>query len=150
MKTQLWFLFLLGIILTSCRAMPAKNFVCFKRTCVEVEIALTQQDRQRGLQGRESLSESAGMLFIFPSPGQHGFWMKDTLIPLDMIWLDASRRVVHIEYQVPPCHQDTCPTYLPQNDALYVLEVNAGMAKQMGLSEGSSMEFRLDQYLAQP
>ena len=69
--------------------------------------------------------------------------MKDTLIPLDMIWMDSERRIVHIEHNVPPCAADPCPRYPPSGPALYVLEINAGFAAKLGLKVGDTMEFRL-------
>lgn len=83
------------------------------------------------------------MLFILPERQRHSFWMKDTKIPLDIIWLDFVRRVVHVEDHVPPCQEDPCPTYTPDSSALYVLEVNAGHAKRMGLQKGDRLDFHL-------
>ena len=70
--------------------------------------------------------------------------MKDTMIPLDIIWMDHSRRVVHIEKDVPPCVSDPCPRYVPKKEALYVLELNAGESERLGLQKGEFFEFRLD------
>jgi uncharacterized membrane protein (UPF0127 family) len=103
--------------------------VCIKRTCVEVEVARTVEETHRGLQGRTSLAPGHGMLFIFDREGTHNFWMKDTLIPLDMIWLDAQRRIIFIAANVPPCEEDPCPENGPVASSRYVLEVPAGYAK---------------------
>ncbi len=136
--------FLLFVIfLTGCHLEGSDKQVCFKNHCVDVEVVQTQGNRMRGLQFRDSLGEDKGMLFIFPGSQRHRFWMKDTKIPLDIVWFDSAQRVVHIKNNIPPCQQDPCPTYAPPSEALYVLEVNAGHAKRMGLQKGD----RLDLYL---
>ena len=70
--------------------------------------------------------------------------MKETLIPLDMIWMDYARRVVFIAADVPPCKSDPCPTYTPPRDALYVLEVNAGYTQKNSIKVGDAAEFRIE------
>ncbi len=119
------------------------NQVCFKNHCFNVEIVSTGESLQRGLQLRTSLPLDAGMLFAFPSESKHAFWMKDTLIPLDMIWINYSHRIVDIRTQVPPCQADPCPVYAPSQNALYVLEINAGVSETMGLKIGDELIFRL-------
>lgn len=111
--------------------------------CVNVEVALSDQDLRRGLQGRNSLKEDAGMLFIFPRPGLYNFWMKDTLISLDIIWLDENQTVIFIAENLPRCFKDPCPVYGPQSPSRYVLEVNAGYAKKTGLRIGDDADFQL-------
>jgi hypothetical protein len=125
----------------SCRHRPAGNEVCYNRVCYQVEIASTPETRTRGLQFRTEMARDHGMLFVFSENRPHAFWMKDTLIPLDMIWMDYGHRVVHIERNVPPCHSDPCPVYRPDQDATYVLELNAGQADRWGLKRGSRVEF---------
>ena len=90
---------------------------------------------------RPHLASNEGMVFLFEDVGFHPFWMKDTLIPLDMIWLDAGRRVVDIAESVPPCQAEPCPTYAPSGHALYVLEAVAGFASQHGLKRGDTVTF---------
>lgn len=87
---------------------------------------------------RTYLDEDAGMLFVFSQIGSRQFWMKDTLIPLDMIWLDGKGEIVYIASDVPPCDLgDACPGYGPNEKiARYVLELNAGQAMQYGLQTG--------------
>ncbi len=136
-----------AIFLIGCQSSIAHNQVCFRQHCFDVEVVSQEKDLQRGLLFRQSLAQNAGMVFIFSHSGKHSFWMKDTLIPLDMIWMDYARRVVHIEQNVPPCHRDPCPTYTPQNDALYVLEINANLVPQIGLHIGDEMEFRLKEFI---
>lgn len=83
------------------------------------------------------------MLFVFSSATKHSFWMKDTLIPLDMIWMDYAHRVVDMRTQVPPCTSDPCPVYTPSANALYVLEINSGLSDTIGLKIGDEVDFRL-------
>lgn len=120
-----------------------KNQVCFQKGCVEVEIARTQTERYRGLQFRSSLGGDQGMLFIFPDIKRHSFWMKDTLIPLDIIWLDESRHAVYMLENVPVCKEEPCPIYTPSHEARYVLEINAGRASSLNIKEGDSADFKL-------
>lgn len=122
---------------------PDGNTVCINSHCFEVELPNGIDEFMRGLQFRTSLPENRGMLFIFTESDTHRFWMKDTLIPLDMIWLDQDRRIVHIEENVPPCRQDPCPVYTPSKPALYVLEINAHEVQRMGLHTGDQAEFHL-------
>ena len=131
------------LVWAGCSPQASTNQVCFKGQCVDVEIVQKAPDLQRGLQFRKSLGEKNGMLFVFPKADRYSFWMKDTLIPLDMIWIDYARTIVYIAQGVPPCQSDPCPVYTPTGSALYVLEVNAGYAERLGLKEGVEVEFRL-------
>ena len=137
-------LFFIGcIFLIGCRGAAAQDRACIKNTCYEIEVVAKDEELRRGLQFRTSMPQNHGMLFVFQSPYVYSFWMKDTKIPLDMIWLDSSRRVIHIESSVPPCSKDPCPTYAPADPALYVLEFNAGEAKRIDLKKGDQFSFRL-------
>ena len=103
---------------------------------VRLEFATNNELRGQGLMYRESLPRGEGMLFIFPEPGEYPFWMKNTLIPLDMIWLDSGGKIVAIRPDSPPCRADPCPTYAPDAVSSLVLELAAGEAKAHGLSVG--------------
>ena len=105
-----------------------------------LELALTPEDQALGLMFRESLPERTGMLFIFPEDAPHHFWMKNTMIPLDMIWLDAAGAVVFVSADTPPCKADPCATYGPDSPARLVLEIAGGKAKAEGVTEGSKLE----------
>jgi len=119
--------------------------ICFKDTCVSLEISDTEISRARGLMFRESLPEKSGMLFIFPVEGIYSFWMKNTLIPLDIIWLDKELRVVYIKSFVPSCKSEECPGYSPQVNAKYVLEVNAGFSGFHRIKIGDKANFKNDE-----
>jgi hypothetical protein len=92
----------------------------------------------RGLGGRESLPDDRGMLFVFPEPGRHTFWMKDMLIPIDIIWISADGRVVDVQTARPePGVPDPqLRRYNPNGEAKYVLEVRAGLAAEQGVQAG--------------
>jgi hypothetical protein len=111
-------------------------------TRVSVEIAKTEAERQRGLMFRKSLDANGGMIFVFEEPDIHAFWMKNTLISLDMLWLDRSGKVVWIAEHVPPCQADPCPSYSPGAPSTYVLEVNAGFAKKHGVKLGDVLRMQ--------
>lgn len=108
---------------------------------VHVEIAADDATREQGLMYRDQLAPDRGMIFIFPSAGRYPFWMKNTIIPLDMIWIDAGRKIVHIAANVPPCKADPCPSYDPGASASYVLEVAGGVAAQHRLAAGDTLRF---------
>ena len=117
------------------------NKVCFNDNCFSVEVARSPDELGRGLMFRESLPQDEGMLFIFEKSGYYNFWMKNTLIPLDMIWINESKEVVFIANDVQPCAQDPCPEIVPNRVAKYVLEVNAGAVGKIGLIVGSKAQF---------
>lgn len=125
-------------------AEPRAEVTFADGTTVRVEIAATPARRQLGLMFREQMSPAEGMIFVFETPGFYPFWMKNTLIPLDMIWLDADARVVAIADAVPPCEADPCPSYPPDagTSATYVVEVVAGFAKQHGVRRGEILALR--------
>ena len=114
-----------------------------------VEVAATPAERARGLMGRRRLLPGHGMLFVFPQPDRSRFWMKDTRIPLDIIWVSAEQRVVHLAEGVLPCpstslggagspgRAESCPTVEPPLPALYVIEAEAGFARRAGVTVGS-------------
>jgi len=137
LTTLIIFLFLSG-----CQKNTGDQ-VCFKEHCFHVEIVSKGEAMRRGLQFRTTLAPDAGMLFVFPSAIKHSFWMKDTLIPLDMIWMDYAHRVVDVRTRVPPCASDPCPVYTPSVISLYVLEINAGVSEKMGLKIGDVFDFNL-------
>jgi len=144
-NTYYFYLLLLIIGFSSCSAKKDQttNQVCFNTRCIDVELARKPDELIKGLQFRDSLGKNEGMLFIFNESRRHSFWMKDTLIPLDMIWMDYSRRVVHIERNVPLCKNEVCPTYKSKEKAMYVLEVNGDYAKELGIHLGDLADFKL-------
>jgi len=119
---------------------PELVLVCFESACINTELAETPEKRSKGLMFREALGEEEGMLFVFETPAIHPFWMKNTLIPLDMIWIDSGKKVVHVETAVP-CTTMSCGSYTPSAPALYVVEANAGFVESNGIEVGDVVEF---------
>lgn len=115
---------------------------------VVAELAVTEAQRQRGLMFRDELSENQAMLFVFETEGLYPFWMKNMKFPIDILWLDKDRKIVHIEAEVPACPRDPCPSYAPSQVAQYVLELRAGWAKRHGLRLYDRLEFILPSKLS--
>ena len=110
-------------------------------TTIAVELAADDATRTQGLMYRDHLPEDRGMIFLFPTTAEYSFWMKNTLVPLDMIWLDENRRIMHIAHDVPPCKADPCPSYPPNVQAKSVLEVAAGVAAKHQLADGQTLRY---------
>jgi hypothetical protein len=91
---------------------------------------------------RKSLDENQGLLFIFSQAGDYPFWMKNTLIPLDIIWLNSQKEVVFIQSDAPPCLKDPCPVFSAGQPSLYVLEINALEASKNDIKIGDRADFR--------
>ncbi len=107
------------------------------------DIAETGEQRSKGLAIKDSLNETEGMLFVFSEPRQYVFWMKDMKFPIDIIWLDSNKTVVHVEHSLDPCSPVSCQTYGPGADSFYVLETVAGFADKYGVTEGTKVKFDL-------
>ncbi len=111
-----------------------------------VEVVGTPQSRAKGLMNREKLDDNSGMLFVFDGTGIYPFWMKDTLIPLDMIWINQNKEIVHIKENAQPCPTTIgaiCNSIVPLKPALYVIELNAGDVQKLGLKTGDKIDFEL-------
>ena len=134
---------LVVVFLSACssKEKKGKQTVCFRNDCINVAIAKTQKDRGRGLQLRKSLEKDEGMLFVFPSSQRQSFWMKNTYIPLDIIWMDRDKKIVFVVPNVLPCETEECPVYTPDTAASYVLEVNAGVSIELGWKVGDQAVF---------
>lgn len=108
-------------------------------TRYSVELAADYHSRMRGLMFRESLPERSGMLFVFGSEYPQSFWMKNTLIPLDILYFDSGLSLVSVSANTPPCKIALCPSYPSAGPAKFVLELNAGEAARLGLKPGDRM-----------
>ncbi|MGC9970221.1 MAG: DUF192 domain-containing protein [Bryobacteraceae bacterium] len=110
---------------------------------VRAESMLTDADRSRGMMFRDSIAPDRGMLFFHTALGKYKYWMYQTRIPLDIIWMDRDRRIVEISADTPPCTTEAgeCPNYGGNYEALYVLELGGGMAAKYGLKVGDSLRF---------
>lgn len=107
---------------------------------ITAELAVTDEERMKGLMGRESIPANFGMWFVFPSEVQDAFWMKDTLIPLDMIFVGSDMKIVDIIANAVPRSEELLRPKAPYN---YVLEVNGGVAAADGIAIGDSVEKRI-------
>lgn len=129
------------IILKIIQDSSKESKVCFEDHCFYVELAKTGEERSQGLMFRRNMELDGGMLFIFDSEREYPFWMKNTFIPLDIIWISKDKEVVFIERNTQPC-QEECPSIEPGERAQYVLEINTGMAD--GIEAGDRAEFYLE------
>ena len=136
---KIFFLTILLLIITACQPTPR---VEIGGTVVRVEIADDPGERQQGLMHREHLDPDAGMLFLFENERKQSFWMKNTLIPLDIIFINNNYEIINIAKAVP-CKEDPCDHYPSSAPAKYVLEVNAGFAEEKGIMPGDKVEFFL-------
>ncbi|OGW51916.1 MAG: hypothetical protein A2V62_06950 [Nitrospirae bacterium RBG_19FT_COMBO_58_9] len=112
---------------------------------IHAELADTPQKRAEGLMYRTHLGADRGMLFTFLQAQAWTFWMKNTKIPLDIIWMNDKKQIIHIEPNVPICtrQDDSCPQYRPNDEALYVLELAGGRAESLKLQRGAKLQFRV-------
>lgn len=111
----------------------------FGQIKITAEVADTIWKKIKGLGGRESLGENAGMLFPYGSPGFYGFWMRGMKFPIDIIWIGADKKVADITKNIPP--ESFPKTFAPKNAAQYVLEVPAGFADKRGIKAGDAVSF---------
>ena len=134
---------MLTLVLAIAAAVAPTPSVCTAPdgTRVHLELALTDQEKALGLMYRDSLPADAGMLFPFDADLPLAFWMKNTFIPLDLVWLDKEGRVVDVHADTQPCRADPCPSYEPARPARAVLEVNAGFAAAHGIKPGAVLRF---------
>ncbi len=102
--------------------------------------AITTQEKEKGLMFVENLDNNTGMIFIWSDEQSRVFWMKNTLIPLDIVFLDKNKKIVDIKHNFQPCHEDPCPTYTSK-PAMYVIEINEGLAEKLNLTNGERIEF---------
>lgn len=142
-----------GAVVNGQWAAPRAEVIFPDNTRVKVEVARTDPERNRGLMFRKELAPDAGMIFLFDRPGFYPFWMANCFISLDIIWLDKDARIVSMAESVPPCrlpdcnppcYSPSCPNYAPKEgtEALYVVEVVPGFAKQHKLKVGDRVEFK--------
>lgn len=117
----------------------ANPCVVIGNVCYDLERATTNQQRIKGLSGRDNMPEKDGMLFVFDTPDEQCMWMKDMKISNDMIWLDANKRVVQVKENISP---ETYPeTFCSSVPAQYVIELNAGQVAKNGLHLGDTVSF---------
>ncbi len=105
---------------------------------IDVEIAENDTDRQKGLMFRPYLSDSVGMLFVFEEASPQSFWMRNTMISLDIIYVDQNKKIVSIQKKAKPYSDESLPSF---GDAQYVVEVNGGYCDKYGIQVGDAIAF---------
>ena len=127
-------------LLASC-ASTANPWVELAGKHYDIEVARTEDERARGLMFRDSMAANHGMLFVHEREEPLAYWMKDTHIPLDILFFDHDLKLVTQQRDVPPCTLgDGCPPYPSNAPAMYVLELNAGQAAAMQLKDGTVLK----------
>ncbi len=122
--------------------LPVEAVLLVRGEEIELEVAKTPQQQQLGLMFRTFLPPYRGMLFPFQPPTFVTFWMKNVLIPLDMIFV-ANDTVVQIYHNVPPCYRDPCPVYHSFTPIDYVIEVAGGRARQLNIRRGDKLTIKM-------
>lgn len=138
MKRALPLLFLL-FAAHALAATAGGDYVTLRGHRIAVEIANDDASRAQGLMFRDHLAADHGMLFVFADDEPREFWMKNTHIPLDMLFFDAAGKLVALQRDAQPCRQDPCATYPSNVPARYVLELAGGSAAHMGVALGDAL-----------
>jgi len=142
MRNPLLIGFILNLVLSAsgCAKLAEASSVELKGKRYTVELADTPELRERGLMFRRDMPADAGMLFIHDNEEPLAYWMKNTYIPLDILYFDSKLRLISAQLGVPPCgDQPRCPTFASAGPAQYVLELNAGQAVALDLKPGDPL-----------
>lgn len=140
MRRLLCVVLMLSALLPACASEGLKK-VRLNGETFRVELAVDHRTRERGLMFRDSMPAGQGMLFVFPSSAPQAFWMKNTRIPLDILYFDGDRGFVSAAYRTPPCSGgDRCPSYPSEGRARFVLELNAGAGAALNLAPGDKID----------
>jgi uncharacterized membrane protein (UPF0127 family) len=126
----------------SVREIEYAEIIIRDSVTVVAEVARTEAETAKGLGGKEKLEEFEGMLFYFPENIMRVFWMKDMLIPIDIIWIGENMTIIDITNDVPIHPQ--LQTYSPKVPAQFVLELNAGFVNKNGISIGDTVTFHIE------
>jgi len=138
-------LFLCALMLIFCVACSAgEPSVELAGKTFRVGIADSSEEQALGLMFRDSMPADEGMIFIFPNEAPRSFWMKNTRIPLDIMYFDKDLKLVSISADTPPCKVSRCPSYPSIAPAQYVLELNAGTAASLGVGVGDKLTLNFD------
>lgn len=132
---------LLVVFLSACVSSGGNAHVTLGNATVVVEIADSDEERSLGLMNRESLAKNAGLLFVFPDEAKRSFWMKNTKMPLDIIFISSDLIIVDMQ-TMKPCEAEPCRTYPSRGAAKYALEVNRGFAEANALQIGDRVTIR--------
>ncbi len=136
--------FLCVLLLAACSACASgEPRVVLGGKTFSVEIADSSEEHELGLMFRDSMPADHGMIFIFPDEAPRSFWMKNTRIPLDIMYFDRDLKMVSISADTPPCRVARCPSYPSIAPAKYVLELNGGLAASLGVGVGDTLTLDL-------
>ena len=126
---------------TACRAEPSVTIATKegRELTFQVEVADTPTKRELGLQYRRDLAPDRGMIFLFPTESEHAFWMRNTPIPLDMIFINSAGKIVGVVEQAVPFSTDSRSVSAASQ---FVLEINGGLSKRHGIKIGDSVRFQ--------
>jgi uncharacterized membrane protein (UPF0127 family) len=142
-------LFCLAILLAGCASRnPIDDLLTRDVTLpggqiVKAETAVDTRDMLRGLMFRSTLARDRGMLFVHPHSGLYSYWMYETYIPLDMIWMDENHKIVELVENAPPCKTaaSKCAHYGGHEPARFVLELNGGQVRKYGIKSGDTIQW---------
>ena len=136
----------LAVVILAFAKFNGFSFLSFSKPVAEINgkkinllVANDDKSRQVGLSGKKSLPENEGMLFVFEKKGKYSFWMKETLIPLDMIFIDENTIVDIVKNAQPAKGNNPLPIYTPKAEANYVLEVNGGLSDKNAFKPGDKV-----------
>ena len=125
-------------------SLPMKKIAFLQQQLeINVEIAASQIERERGLMYRSNLDAKQGMLFVYANQKPRSVWMKNTYLPLDVLFLAADGSIISMLDNLPPCEKDPCTVYDSKTAANYMLELNAGFIKQHQLKIGQKLHLPL-------
>lgn len=130
---------LLAFALGACASGPSVELAGHR---FDIEIAADDAARARGLMFRDSMPDDHAMLFTFDDMRPRAFWMKNTYIPLDILFFDQDYKLVSMQQHLPPCRQDPCTLYPSTAPAQYALELNSGMAEKLGVKPGDKLSVK--------
>lgn len=137
------FLILIATVTMGAKSPPREDYSALIEigdATFETEVADTVEKMQRGMMYRPQMADNQAMIFVFPSPRKATFWMKNTLIPLDMLFFDGKGILREVKHNVPPCDSDDCPTYPTQSEQIkYVVELKGGTAEKRQLVIGDKL-----------
>ncbi len=139
---SLVFILIAGVYLVNYFTTPAVSIACFKQKCFEVELATSPEQHASGLSNRDSLAMDKGMLFVFQNEEVYPFWMYGMKFPIDIIWIASNGTVVFVENNALPCIPNSlCAPINPGGqNAMYVLEINAGLSDSVGIKIGEKVD----------
>ena len=124
----------------------APSTVKIKNLTIHVDLAVTQDQQEKGLSVKDNMTDNEGMLFPFKTPGDYSFWMKDMKFPLDILWVNSSSQIHHIEKNLQPCTFILfCPSVSPgtHSNSTYVLEVNADYTSKHNINVGDKVNINV-------